>query len=485
MAKQVINTGLSANDRKGDPLRTAFTKINSNFDELYALTGGTSTELTELAQDYAAAMFVNGTHSGITVTYDDATNKINLTVPIGFSGNYNDLTNKPTIPTDTADLTDNTNLLGSGNVNTGDVTFEGSILSTPNTTDENWPHGVITLQPGRSSSTDYTDWGQFVNIYPTTANDAPHIHIAAGTGIQNKGDLILGDDNQHIDINHNGQIYVRSYDPIRGQQNLWSFDTDGTFYGPGMGTVITNAISGAAGNNLYLTGGNTNVRQSRVVRFTDADGTAKSVYTVDTNTYYIGDITFTNGQPTLWIAPSENASIASITPVEGTATFDFGNPIILQADTDYTIDWYILNTGVGNVVVQSPIEQTNSWTTVTTPVVNIGSGTVVWTSKYDYISSAKLVIQVECSEQGDDTGWHSQVCEAIIASRGWSAAGPGVGEPQMIVYGVVHTSINPLVTFTVQRNPTTSQFEVVGILTAAAGGSADLRIHSVEMSTRD
>ena len=37
MAKQVINTGLSANDRRGDPLRTAFTKINSNFDELYNL----------------------------------------------------------------------------------------------------------------------------------------------------------------------------------------------------------------------------------------------------------------------------------------------------------------------------------------------------------------------------------------------------------------------------------------------------------------
>ena len=35
MAKQVINVGASPNDRTGDPLRTSFQKINSNFTELY------------------------------------------------------------------------------------------------------------------------------------------------------------------------------------------------------------------------------------------------------------------------------------------------------------------------------------------------------------------------------------------------------------------------------------------------------------------
>ena len=37
MAKQVINIGASANDNSGDPLRTAFNKINLNFTELYSL----------------------------------------------------------------------------------------------------------------------------------------------------------------------------------------------------------------------------------------------------------------------------------------------------------------------------------------------------------------------------------------------------------------------------------------------------------------
>lgn len=35
MSQQVINVGTSSNDGTGDPLRTAFNKINSNFSELY------------------------------------------------------------------------------------------------------------------------------------------------------------------------------------------------------------------------------------------------------------------------------------------------------------------------------------------------------------------------------------------------------------------------------------------------------------------
>jgi|MEHZ01.5.fsa_nt_MEHZ011487593.1_4 hypothetical protein len=42
MAKQAINIGSSANDGAGDPLRTAFTKINENFVEVYTELGGSS-----------------------------------------------------------------------------------------------------------------------------------------------------------------------------------------------------------------------------------------------------------------------------------------------------------------------------------------------------------------------------------------------------------------------------------------------------------
>ena len=40
MARQTINTGTIANDGTGDTLRTAGTKMNANFAELYSLLGG-------------------------------------------------------------------------------------------------------------------------------------------------------------------------------------------------------------------------------------------------------------------------------------------------------------------------------------------------------------------------------------------------------------------------------------------------------------
>ena len=39
MAKQVINVGTAANDKKGDSLRAAFQKVNTNFTELYTELG--------------------------------------------------------------------------------------------------------------------------------------------------------------------------------------------------------------------------------------------------------------------------------------------------------------------------------------------------------------------------------------------------------------------------------------------------------------
>ena len=37
MSKQIINIGTTANDKKGDSLRAAFTKVNANFEELYSI----------------------------------------------------------------------------------------------------------------------------------------------------------------------------------------------------------------------------------------------------------------------------------------------------------------------------------------------------------------------------------------------------------------------------------------------------------------
>ncbi len=48
MAKKIINIGKSQNKGDGDPLRTAFSKVNDNFDELYS---GTFTDTTNFGTD--------------------------------------------------------------------------------------------------------------------------------------------------------------------------------------------------------------------------------------------------------------------------------------------------------------------------------------------------------------------------------------------------------------------------------------------------
>jgi hypothetical protein len=70
MAKQIINIGSFPNAKNGDSIRDAFNKVNQNFNELYQ--------------------------------------------SVGFSGDYADLLNKPTIPTDISQLTDFLGLLGDG-----------------------------------------------------------------------------------------------------------------------------------------------------------------------------------------------------------------------------------------------------------------------------------------------------------------------------------------------------------------------------------
>ena len=64
MAKQTVNLGSSANDGTGDPLRTAFDKINDNFDELYLYS--------------TATVDNNITITGNTIASDNTNGDINI-----------------------------------------------------------------------------------------------------------------------------------------------------------------------------------------------------------------------------------------------------------------------------------------------------------------------------------------------------------------------------------------------------------------------
>ncbi len=79
MAKQSINVGTTANDKKGDSLRAAFQKVNANFTELYVALGLDSGGLNLGAFEFAGSVMSTTDSSAITI--DQAvTVSSNLTV---------------------------------------------------------------------------------------------------------------------------------------------------------------------------------------------------------------------------------------------------------------------------------------------------------------------------------------------------------------------------------------------------------------------
>ena len=69
MAKQIINIGQSANDKSGDPLRTAFTKVNENFTELYNAIGA-DVQIPAQSGNNGKVLTTDGTTLSWTATID-------------------------------------------------------------------------------------------------------------------------------------------------------------------------------------------------------------------------------------------------------------------------------------------------------------------------------------------------------------------------------------------------------------------------------
>jgi hypothetical protein len=164
MAKQSINVGTTANDKKGDSLRAAFQKVNSNFTELYTalglnsdgtlnlgaftFTGSTmstddstnividkpitingeitvdgditpsvanGSNLGSPAKPFRSLYVSNNTVflGGVPLSLEPGTNELRVNnVPISQTITYADIPNSPTVPADVSDLTDTEGLLG-------------------------------------------------------------------------------------------------------------------------------------------------------------------------------------------------------------------------------------------------------------------------------------------------------------------------------------------------------------------------------------
>ena len=103
-AKQVINIGTTANDGTGDPLRSAFDKVNDNFTELYTDDAGDVNSVNA-----GTGISVNSTTGAVTVTNSAPDQTVALTggTSITTSGTYPSftITNDAPNATHTGDVT--------------------------------------------------------------------------------------------------------------------------------------------------------------------------------------------------------------------------------------------------------------------------------------------------------------------------------------------------------------------------------------------
>lgn len=144
---------------------------------------------------------------------------------------------------------------GGGGADTGDITFDGvNIIGTGS---GDYP-GLIKLTPNDNSS--YTEAGQFLEIYPTRGQDAPHIHIAAGSG----GDLMLGNDMSYVDVNHDGSVKVQTYNG-ENTPTQWQFKTNGDLQLPSGGDIVDSTGASVLGG----TGGGISFNEAGGLEFPD------------------------------------------------------------------------------------------------------------------------------------------------------------------------------------------------------------------------
>jgi hypothetical protein len=219
MAKQTIFLGNTPNDRTGDPLRTAFEKVNDNFDELYArtnddiqipaLTGNNGKVLTVSAG--ALSWVESG--SGDTLTHSA-------------SGN-------------TASIGNNAFQLSIDNNDGSDILYSLNA------------QGMMTLTPGEES---YTDAGievvgssyrisAITSVSLQTANSDPNPSTA---------------NNATFSIGKNGGTVTLTRSGGSGWNRQWTFGTDGNLTlpsGGGSSSFTATTSTGVGGNSKEFASG--------------------------------------------------------------------------------------------------------------------------------------------------------------------------------------------------------------------------------------
>ena len=348
MARQNINIGSSANDGTGDPLRTAFDKINDNFVELY----GSDNDINTLDANLDVSTFAittGVTNGDITVT-PNGTGSIKLGAMkfVGTTMSSDDSTQ--------ITIAENIQTTGTMNVG-GAATLSTSLALASGAT----VTAILDEDAMGTNSATALATQQSIKAYVDSQVTASDLDFQGDSG----GALSVDLDSQTftvtggtgIDTSGSGQTLTVAIDStvttLTGSQTLTNkVLTSPTINGATMTGNVTvdnlifndTDISTASNGNLTLNPGGTGTIQLHAN--TAVTGTASVSSTLTT-----ADIT-TTGNTTV----SGNSTVAGTLTVQGSINAD---TIVSNSNGDITID----PAGTGAIVLTGPITHTGTQTT--------------------------------------------------------------------------------------------------------------------------
>jgi hypothetical protein len=319
MAKQNINVGTTANDKKGDSLRAAFQKVNANFTELYTALGiNADVDLNLGAFEFAGSTL--STTDSTAIVIDQATTVTsNLTVGgdiLPQTAHGGDL-GSSTLPWRSLYVSNNTIFLGGTALSIdsqGNLLVGGQSIADVGTAAWNSITGKPTFATVATTGAyaDLTGKPTIPTLVSQLSNDSGFLTSVGNiSNIRSEGDI-------NIDINLSDSTLRR-----------WSFGEDGDLRFPD-GTTQTTAYTGGGGvtipsqtgnANKYLTTNGTTLRWDDLSNSIYAGGPGGTRWEFeelsdDNGATYYGRINFPDGtsQYTAWTGSVSNL-------VNGTETF--------------------------------------------------------------------------------------------------------------------------------------------------------------------
>ena len=414
MAREIINVGAAPNDGQGDPIRTAFTKTNNNFGELYsriqtvppvALTGsvGDVAGMTAYDAEYYYYCFAN--YNGSTVIWRQVPNaaQANITA-LSATGNV------------TASY-----YIGNGSQLTGVIATAGPAIVNGNTN--------ITLANNGNANISINGTSNVVVI--TSTSVAISGNVTAGT-LSTTGNVSAGNLRTTGAVSATGIVYSAG-----GLETAGAASATGTVTG---GNVVTGGVVSATGN---VTGGN--IATSGRISSIGNINTSANIIAVGnvTGNYIIGD----------------GGLLSNVTVVSNIAVTQIANGTSSLAVNGSAGNILVNINGVSNVAqfVPNGIEVLG----------NVNSANIYLTGRFvsvGNVTGSNLLATSDVIATGNVSGGH--VNSSLTMSATGNITGSYFFGNGSQLTGVVANSVGTLASLSVTGNTTSGNLLTGGLISA-------------------